>query len=151
MSISKRIPRLFFNSAIGFLLTILIIQDGFTCMLHRNRNPSMTNAFSVPHQKLAVSKRARRKHSSTRQQQRQGNPDTFVTIRDTETIVLRAALPFYASDVENSQEEKNQAPPFLIESISRRPNEAIFKDIANLCIDVFFKELLDPSGKGNVK
>ena len=142
---------MFFNSTIGFLLTILIIQDGFTYRLHRNSNPYFTNAFSVPHQKLAISKGARRNHSSTQQQQRQRNPDTFVTIRDTEIIVLRAALPFYASDVENSQEEKNEAPPFLIESISRRPNDSIFKDIANLCIDVFFKELLDPSGKGNVK
>lgn len=93
----------------------------------------------MPQQKLAISKRSREKHRSARQQQRERNLDTLVTIRDTETIVLHAALPFYASDVKKKQEEKNPPPPFLIESISRRPSEAIYKDIANLCIDVFFK------------
>lgn len=143
---------MFLNSAIGFLLTILIFQDGFAPKIYGNRNAFLTDAFSVPQQKLAISKRARRKHSSARQQQRQRNTDTFVSIRDTETIVLQAAIPFYASDVERNQEEKNASPPFVIESISRRPGpgEAIYKDIADLCIDVFFKELLDPSGKGNV-
>lgn len=138
---SKRIHRLFLNSTIGFLLTILILQDGFAPKIYGNRDACLTDAFSVPQQKLAISKRASRKHSSARQQQRQRNTDTFVAIRDTETIVLHATIPFYASDVERKQEEKNPSPAFVIESISRRPGpgEAIYKDIADLCIDVFFK------------
>lgn len=44
------------------------------------------------------------------------------------------------------------SPAFVIESISQTDpsGDAIFKTISNLCIDVFFKELLDPSGKGRV-
>ena len=39
--------------------------------------------------------------------------------------------------------EKDNAPAFLIEGISQIPtNERLFHRISNMCIDVFFKELL---------
>lgn len=77
---------------------------------------------------------------------------------------LCAVIPFYANDVteeanqnnNNNNENNNDtdSPAFIIESISRTPfvegSDEIYKTIANLCIDVFFRELLDPTGKGNV-
>eukprot|EP00536_Pseudo-nitzschia_multiseries_P014974 jgi/Psemu1/291753/fgenesh1_pg.796_\ len=49
-------------------------------------------------------------------------------------------------------EDGVKTPAFIIESISQTEpsGDAIYKTISNLCIDVFFKELLDPSGKGRV-
>jgi len=44
------------------------------------------------------------------------------------------------------------SPAFIIENISDSSpsSDLIFRTISNLCIDVFFKELLDPSGNGNI-
>jgi len=44
------------------------------------------------------------------------------------------------------------SPAFIIENISESPpfSDTIFRTISDLCIDVFFKELLDPSGNGNI-
>mmetsp|Transcript_37635 Transcript_37635/g.42116 ORF Transcript_37635/g.42116 Transcript_37635/m.42116 type:complete len:420 (-) Transcript_37635:27-1286(-) len=44
------------------------------------------------------------------------------------------------------------SPAFIIENISDSSpsSDLLFRTISNLCIDVFFKELLDPSGNGNI-
>jgi len=79
----------------------------------------------------------------------------IATAATTTTIPLGASVPLATTDAGRRSSAKESssaaAPIFLIESIPRDPSgDAIFKAISNLCIDVFFKELLDPSGKGNV-
>jgi len=129
------------------------------------------NALSLP-QPLTGSREQRRI------QQQQSQPQKLPSLQQLKPFVQRqskapttrtipplcAAIPFYANDVteeanpnnNNNNENNNDtnSPAFLIESISRTPfvegSDEIYKTIANLCIDVFFRELLDPTGKGNV-
>ena len=42
-----------------------------------------------------------------------------------------------------TQENRHPKPAFLIERIGYAPNERIFRSIAELCINVFFKESLN--------
>lgn len=149
-SLLKRIPTLFVGSTIGLLLTFLILQD---CVTHNNHH-----ANALPQRQLATQNHrtnCRQYHQIPQQQQQQLHRHEVFN-RNTDTIRLSAAIPFYATDVqskEKAKNNKNPSPPFLIESITSSPGsgDAIYKSVANLCIDVFFKELLDPSGKGNVK
>jgi hypothetical protein len=39
--------------------------------------------------------------------------------------------------------QDDQTTPYIIERINRKPNDDIFRDIAEMCIDVFFKEPLN--------
>ena len=146
----KRIPRLFAGSTMGLLLIILTLQDGIT---HNNHG---VNALLPPQRQLATQKRHQISH------RRRGQPNNnypcqvlqqqilqnrpFDRETGSDTIRLFAALPFYATDVSNNKnkdddDDKNPLPPFLIESITSTPGsgDAIYKTIANLCIDVFFK------------
>jgi hypothetical protein len=136
------------------------------------------NALSLP-QPLTGSRKQRRtqrQQSPSQSQSQKRIPlqqlQQFVQMKrqrkapTTRTIQpLCAVIPFYANDVteeanqnnNNNNENNNDtdSPAFIIESISRTPfvegSDEIYKTIANLCIDVFFRELLDPTGKGNVK
>ena len=146
----KRISRMPLNSAIVcLLLAISILRDGVTLNRHGNRIQCLTNAFSLPQQQLAISKRQIH-HTNIRprqQQQQQKQKQQYKNRqRSTDTIRLSATIPFYATDVGSDQnkdtdETTSSSPPFLIESISSTPGsgDAIYKTIANLCIDVFFK------------
>jgi len=144
----KRIPRLFVGSTIGLLFTLLILQD---FVKHNNHH-----ANALPQRQLATQKHRTNSRQHDRQipQQQQQLHRHEVFNRNRDTIRLSAAIPFYATDVQSNKQPKNKkpSPPFLIESITSTPGsgDAIYKSVANLCIDVFFKEQLDPSGKGNV-
>ena len=130
----------------------------------------VADAFSRP-QRLAVST-TRQQQQQQQQQQHRRTPNEntpFRILRNTDgtRIPLFAAIPFYVTEVENENDDDDRTkttagdatdtdtPAFLIETISGAPSsisgDFIYKTIANLCIDVFFKELLDPTGKGNVK
>lgn len=162
---SERITRVFFGSNICLVFLILIACN-VVSHLHDSSDTAnngiafFVDAFSRP-QRLAV--------STTRQQRQQNrrthNDAPFRIIRgetDDTTIPLFAAIPFYVTEVENDDDRKKKAgetidtdtPAFLIETITGAPSsisgDFIYKKIANLCIDVFFKELLDPTGKGSV-
>jgi hypothetical protein len=86
----------------------------------------------------------------------------------TTTTTLYAAIPLNsdaiplnsdnAYDLEDgvrtsASESESESPAFIIETLSKTPpsSDEIFRTISDLCIDVFFKELLDPSGNGNIK
>jgi len=81
----------------------------------------------------------------------------------TTTTTLYAAIPLNsdnAYDLEDGvrtsaseSESESESPAFIIETLSKTPpsSDEIFRTISDLCIDVFFKELLDPSGNGNIK
>jgi hypothetical protein len=132
----KRIPRVFFGSKICLAFLILIVcHISYTS----NRIAFFANAFSRRHRNQGGRQQQRRNHN--------GEIDT--------TIPLFAAIPFYVTEVKKEAGEADAVPAFLIETISGAPSsisgDAIYKTIANMCIDVFFKEQLDPTGKGNVK
>lgn len=39
-------------------------------------------------------------------------------------------------------QSEGESIPYIVEQISRTPNEAVYTDIAEMCINVFFKESL---------
>ena len=150
----KRIPQLFVGSTIGLLFMLLILQ---ACVTRNNHHANALPQRQLATQKHRTNSRQHYRHIPQQQQQQQQQQlhrhELFN--RNTDTIRLSAAIPFYATDVQSNKQpqNKNLSPPFLIESITSTPGsgDAIYKSVANLCIDVFFREQLDPSGKGNVK
>lgn len=46
--------------------------------------------------------------------------------------------------------ERTTDIPYIVERINRNPNELIFRDIADMCINVFFKEQLNAKPQDRV-
>lgn len=134
-----RILRISFGATVHLILTLLLIVS-LPIAFHQDRdNDSCFTLFADAFSSSRLSILSLR-----RIQQRQYHP------ADSS---IGAAIPFFV-DIENDLDSfgNDSVPAFLIEPISKLPpsGDTIYKTISNLCIDVFFKELLDPSGKGNV-
>mmetsp|Transcript_9557 Transcript_9557/g.22561 ORF Transcript_9557/g.22561 Transcript_9557/m.22561 type:complete len:431 (-) Transcript_9557:88-1380(-) len=173
--VSKRISRFFTGPASSSLLLLLLLLAQDAVLYNRGNDRHLgssrriaffTDAFSQQPRHLATTPLKQQAGRQNRQrqrqqQQKQHSTTTFTKVVDiataatTTTIPLGASVPLATTDAGRRSSAKESssaaAPIFLIESIPRDPSgDAIFKAISNLCIDVFFKELLDPSGKGNV-
>ena len=170
----KRIPRLPFDSALYGLPFLLICCYCCCCVLDKH-TPVFVDAFPLSRQQLSGISIAPSHHHSHLQPQQlriqclkgltarnNHQPVSHTSSKHRATIHLFAALPFYATETsEKSQSQQEQtthpdAPAFVIDSITQVPgadsgSDELYKTIANLCINVFFQELLDPSGRGNVK
>lgn len=46
--------------------------------------------------------------------------------------------------------ERTADIPYIVERINRNPNELVFRDIADMCINVFFKEQLNAKPQDRV-
>lgn len=67
----------------------------------------------------------------------------------TDNSVEKESTPVSSS---SSSSAAAVSPAYIIDNLSQSliVGDAIFQKISDMCIDVFFKELLDPSGNGNI-
>jgi len=153
------------NATTSLILLLLVVS----CTFSSRRNPAdgdtgllsfFADAFSPASFPHPYQHRPRIpvpiQQQQQQQQQQRGNEQRSIRVGGRIRRPLGASIPFFV-DVDNRglgnpDNDEDRAPAFLIECISQTEpsGDAIYKTISNLCIDVFFKELLDPSGKGRV-
>mmetsp|Transcript_8145 Transcript_8145/g.17560 ORF Transcript_8145/g.17560 Transcript_8145/m.17560 type:complete len:417 (+) Transcript_8145:272-1522(+) len=155
---SRRIPCFYYDGTTCLIVMLVLLVSYLpSFQMHssidsgRRVSPFVANAFSPsPHRHHPYQQRRR----IIERQKEDQNSNIQIVPASRRIRPLGATIPFFM-DVDRSLETADDdvtAPPFLIESISKQKpsGDAIYKTISNLCIDVFFKELLDPSGKGRV-